>query len=76
METILGILQEIREDADFEGSADFVADQLLDSFDFMTLVDALEDTFEIEIDGRDIIPENFISLKTIADLVEKSGGTL
>lgn len=68
---ILEILKNLKEDADFEGSKDFIEDGLLDSFEIVELVAALEDTFEIEINGRDIIPENFISVEAIEQLVDK-----
>lgn len=70
-EVILEILQSIREDGDFENSADFIEDGLLDSFEIVNLVSELEEKFLIEIRGTDIVPENFTSLDVIAALVEK-----
>lgn len=70
-ESILEVLKQIKPDVDFEASGDFVEDGLLDSFEIVDLVSELEDEFSIEISGRDIIPENFISLETIAELVRK-----
>ena len=65
------ILRNLKEDADFEESTDFIEDGLLDSFEIVELVSALEDAFEIEISGRDIIPENFVSVEAIEELIEK-----
>ena len=70
-ETILEILQSIREDVDFESSEDFIEDGFLDSFEIVDLVSGLEDEFLIEIDGTDIVPENFTNLDTISALIEK-----
>ncbi len=70
-ETILEILRSIREDVDFESSEDFIEDGFLDSFEIVDLVSGLEDEFLIEIDGTDIVPENFTNLDTIGALVEK-----
>lgn len=67
--TVLEVLQELKNDVDFESSTDFIEDGLLDSFDIVSLVEALEDAFDIEISGRDIVPEHFTSLDTIEDLV-------
>lgn len=67
---ILDILMELKDDVDFECSEDFVEDGLLDSFDIVNLVSALEDAFGIEIKGSDIVPENFISVEKIEELVE------
>ncbi|MEI3301424.1 MAG: acyl carrier protein [Eubacterium sp.] len=76
METIKKILAEIRPEYDFENSTDFIEDGYLDSFDLVTLVAELDETFGISIDGLDIIPENFMSVETIADVVKKNGGSL
>lgn len=68
---ILEILVNLKDDADFENSTDFIEDGLLDSFDLVNLVAELEDAFEIEMKGSDIIPENFVSIEKITELVEK-----
>lgn len=68
---ILGVLRELKDDVDFESSEDFIEDGLLDSFDIVELVEVLEDTFGIEINGKDIIPDHFVSVETIENLVHK-----
>lgn len=76
METIKKILADIRPEFDFESSTDFIEDDYLDSFDLVTLVAELDETYGISIDGLDIIPENFMSVETIAEVVKKNGGSL
>ena len=71
---ILSMLEEIKPEFDFNDSEDFVMDGLLDSFDIITLISMLEAKYGITIDGLDIVPENFSSLDSIANLVVKSGG--
>jgi len=71
---ILSMLEEIKPEFDFNDSEDFVMDGLLDSFDIITLISMLEEKYSITIDGLDIVPENFSSLDSIANLVVKSGG--
>ena len=68
---ILAILKELKDDVDFESSKDFVEDGLLDSFDIVNLVGELEDNMDIEISGRDIVPENFVSVEAIENMLEK-----
>ena len=70
-EEILEILNEIRPEADYASSENFVDDGLLDSLEMMNLLDALEAQFDIYIDGQDIIPENFMSVEAIEGLIEK-----
>ena len=74
METIKKILADIRPEFDFESSTDFIEDGYLDSFDLS--LKELDETYGISIDGLDIIPENFMSVETIAEVVKKNGGSL
>ena len=76
MKSIAEILQEIRPEFDFTASGDFMADGLLDSFDMVTLVSALDKNFGISIPGTDIVPENFQNIGTIEALLRKCGVAL
>lgn len=76
MESIYDILAELRPENDFHASVDFIGDGMLDSFDIVELVTALEEKFDILIDALDILPENFANVDAIAGVVRKNGGTL
>ena len=65
-ERILGLLQDINPEITDDDTVELVEDEIIDSFDIATLVGSFEEEFGIEIDGEDIIPENF---NTIADMV-------
>ena len=71
MSTLITLLAGIRPEFDFTTSADFIADGMLDSFDVVTLVAALDKQYGISIDGMDVIPENFRNLETIVALLGK-----
>ena len=73
---ILRLLLEIRPEYDFSNSTDFIKDGMLDSFDIVQLVAALDDEFGISIDGMDIKPENCTSINTIYELLIKKGITI
>ncbi len=53
---------------------DYITNDLLDSLMMAEIVIAIEDNFNIEIDGDDIIPDNFKNVDTIVEMVMKSGG--
>ena len=72
MSKLLDILCEIRPEADFNASQDFIADGLLDSFDLVTLVACLDQAYGISIDGVDILAENFKNLASLEALLNKS----
>ncbi|MCM1232260.1 MAG: acyl carrier protein [Ruminococcus flavefaciens] len=77
METkIMNCLKELRPEFDFENSDNFIEDDYLDSYDITTLVTELEEAFGCVIDGVDVRAENFVSIETIAKLVENSVGTI
>lgn len=71
MHRLLPILHGIRPEHDFAESQDFISDGLLDSFDIVTLVAALEQQFHISIDGEDVIPENFKNLEALEQFVRR-----
>ena len=73
MKTVAEILKEIRPEFDFTASNDFMADGMLDSFDMVTLVAALDKNYGISIQGTDIVPENFKNLETIEGLLRQCG---
>lgn len=73
---ILQILQEVRPDVVFDCDDNYIDNNYLDSFDIINLVSLLEEKYQIAIDGLEITPENFQSLKHIMRLVRKSGAAL
>ena len=46
-------------------------DQLLDSFDIISIVSEINDTFDISINVNDLLPENFNSVDAILALIKK-----
>ena len=76
MKSLTEILKEIRPEFDFTASNDFMADGMLDSFDMVTLVAALDKNYGISIPGTEILPEHFQNLQTIEALLLKSGARM
>ena len=70
---VISILSEIRPEYDFSQDLNFIEEGMLDSLDIVTLVTGLDEKFSISIDGKDIIPENFLSLELIVNLLKKKG---
>ena len=73
MKNVLEILKEIRPEFDFSASSDFISDGMLDSFDMVTLVAALDKNYGVSIQGTDIVPENFQNVAAIEALLRKTG---
>lgn len=75
MSKVPAILAEIRPELDLSQSSDFFEEGMLDSFDLVTLVAALDRTYGISIDGMDIVPDNFSSVSAIERLLVARGVT-
>ena len=73
MKTVLEVLKGIRPEFDFTTSEDFIADGMLDSFDVVTLISELDQSYGISIAGTDILPENVRSIAAITQLLRKYG---
>lgn len=58
---LMDILTDLRPDVDFETETALIDDHILESFDIVSLVAALNDAFDIEIGAKDLVPENFNS---------------
>lgn len=71
MNEVMEILMDLRPDVDFEKEKDLVDDEILDSFDIISLVQELDEEFDITIKPADLIPDNFNSAEAIWALVEK-----
>lgn len=71
MKTIEQLLSEIRPEADYKSSANFIDDALLDSLDMIGLISDIDENFSISIDGADITPENFMNIEAIKKMVKK-----
>lgn len=72
-EKVFEILTSLRPEFDFSEDVDFIEEGMLDSFDIISLVANLESSFGINIDGMDVLPENFNSIDSIISLLKKNG---
>ena len=72
-EKIIKILSDLRPEFDFNKPLNFIEEGMLDSFDVINLVTALDNEFGISIDGTDVLPENFSSVERIEALLNKNG---
>lgn len=70
-EQLLDILCELRPDVDFEAEEALIDDEILDSFDIVSLVSELNENFDIAINVDDLLPENFNSVNAMLELIVK-----
>lgn len=71
MEELLNILYELHPDVDYESEEHLIDNMILDSFDIVTLIAEIQDVFDVTIDAKWIMPENFNSAKALYALIQK-----
>lgn len=71
MEELLEVLKRVKPGVDFENNSNLIDEEVLDSFDIVSIVAAINEEFDIQITAKDIVPENFNSLEEMYALVEK-----
>ncbi len=71
MDKLLEILGEIRPDIDFINEKNLINDGVLDSFDIIQVVIALNEAYNIDINVEDLEPDNFNTADAMLQLVEK-----
>ena len=71
MNELLALLKSIKSDVDFATCESLIDDGLLDSFDIITIVHEVNDTFDVTVTAEDIDPDNFNSAKRLWALIER-----
>ena len=71
MDKLLEILKEIRPDVDFENETELIDDGILDSFDVVSIISEIDDSFGVQVRINELDPENFNSAEAIWTLIQK-----
>lgn len=70
-EKLLALLGDIRPDVDFENEKLLIDDGILDSFDIISIVQDMNDAFNVEINVEDLEPYNFNTVEAMEELIAK-----
>lgn len=68
---LLNMLRDMHPDIDFERAEDLIDGKVLTSFDVVSIVAELAETYGVELGAVDIVPENFNSAKALFALIER-----
>ena len=71
MEDLLSILNEIKPGVDFKKEKNLITDEIIDSFDIVTLIASINDKFNIDFPVSELVPENFSSASKILETINK-----
>ena len=67
---ILEILEDMHSDVDFENETALIDDGILDSFDVVSIISALDDEFDVQVRISELDPDNFNSVQAIWALIQ------
>lgn len=65
------ILEEVNPYEEFDVDTELIESELLDSLTIVFLVTQIEEKYNFTMDEQLVLPENFTSIRKIADLLEQ-----
>ncbi len=66
---LLEILEDLHPEIDFLTHTGLIDEKVLDSFDIVTLISEINESFDVVIPAEEIIPENFNSAMALYELI-------
>lgn len=70
MDQLMDILAEVNSDIDYDTCDTLIDDEMFDSYEIDSLVEALNDAYGVDISADDVTPENFNSAELIWDFIQ------
>lgn len=71
MDNLLNVLMELDDSIDWENETALISNQILDSFAIVSLIAELETVFDIRIEAKEMVPENFNSLASMQAMISR-----
>ena len=71
MERLIEILEDIQPGIDYESCNDLIDGNYLDSLSIISLISEIEDVFDITIPAVEIVPDNFNSVQSMMEMIER-----
>ena len=70
-EQLLDILRDLHPEVDFETAEGLIDRKVLTSFDVVSIVAELSETYDVELGAVDIVPQNFNSAQALFALIQR-----
>ena len=70
-EQLLEMLADMHPDIDFEKAEGLIERKVLTSFDVVSIVAELSETYGVDVGAVDIVPENFNSARALFALIQR-----
>lgn len=66
---LIALLEDIRPDVEFSRETKLIDDGILDSFDIISIVQEMNEAFDVEIDVDKLEPANFNTVDAMVELI-------
>ena len=73
MKKVIELLQELHPDRDYDSSSDCISDGLIDSVDMQRLLAMIDEEYDVQLSGTELMPMNFANTDAIRDLLMSHG---
>ena len=71
MDELMEILESTKPDVDFATEKGLIDNNILDSFDIISIVGEFNEAFDVEIEVEDLEPYNFNTIEAMQELIKK-----
>lgn len=71
LDAVIAMLSDINDEVDFNTEDKLVDNRVLDSFDILAVISAIDDEFDVSVPAKDIVPENFNSAQAICAMIQR-----
>ncbi len=71
MDRLIEILEALKPDMTFTADTKIADDKVFDSMGYISLVAEISDEFDVDISPVDIVPENFATVASIWQMIER-----
>ena len=70
-EKLLALLEDVRPDVAFENEKLLIDGGILDSFDIISIVQEMNEAFDIDINAEELEPYNFNTIEAMMELITR-----
>lgn len=74
MEELMEILEDICPDVDFETETSLIDGKVISSFEILSIISEISETYGIKLSPAEIIPENFNSAEALWKMIQRLRG--
>ncbi|EHF01319.1 hypothetical protein [Olsenella sp. oral taxon 809] len=71
LDAMIDLLNDVKEGVDYTNCTTLIDERILDSFDILSIVSAIDDEFDVAVPAKEIVPANFNSAQSLLAMVQR-----